>query len=63
MVKRKLIAEYSDIISDGKMDPRNKPSIDEIIAKVQTIGEVGHMFYVKQRVEEAVKLLQALKDA
>lgn len=38
------------------------PLVDEAIAKVQSIDSVGHMFYVKQRMEEAIVLLQALKS-
>lgn len=43
--------------------PDLHPLIDEAIARVSKIGSVGHMFYVKQHAEEALAILQTLRNS
>ena len=59
-VDQEVVVALDPVYYIGK--PNLAPLVDEAIAKIQSIDSVGHMFYVKQRVEEAIVLLQALKS-
>jgi len=43
--------------------PDFRPLIDAIISKVRSIDSVGHMYYVRKYKDEALDLLQQLRNS